>query len=522
MNAIGFKNFRNFVEFPMLKTNGVTVFVGGNNAGKSTCTMAYRLMAQNLMRIISGAPFDGNYMAFGTHKFDFSSICGDFERALSHYADSNIIDYNIKLGYFDISVQVTAAKNTQSMYANVVSIVIYDTIDNCSWTWNNSDPETTIFRYSGHTLAQIVRLFELEITLNAKGISDRLSDEQKVNINDKYISIRENILKYEKKEVIYEYKDIYSNPFEFHSCKVILDGEHTDIIPSSINDVNESLEPKGDFKVFQDFFAHIRKDLEKACNPNNITYIPARGTTLDSYFRINNSDSNSYANDISKFYRLDNYNLMKCRIQRMMKELGIGEAFDIEKINSDFLYVTITNKNGIKVPLADNGRRAVQLFRLLLLMAMNAGLPKEMMALQADGDKLSYVENQDKIFPNGKDRELSFTKLLIVEEPEQNLHPALQSKLADIFHSLHQECGVNILVETHSEYLVRRSQVLVAEAKYKDEQELAEKCPFNVYYFPEIGSGEPYDMEFRCDGRFKQDFGDGFYDEADKLAYKIM
>ena len=30
--------------------------------------------------------------------------------------------------------------------------------------------------------------------------------------------------------------------------------------------------------------------------------------------------------------------------------------------------------------------------------------------------------------------------------------------------------SVNVLVETHSEYLVRRSQVLVAEAKYKDEQ----------------------------------------------------
>ncbi|MBR3566495.1 MAG: AAA family ATPase [Paludibacteraceae bacterium] len=508
MNAIGLKNFRNFRELPMLQTNGVAIFVGGNNAGKSTCTMAYRLMAQNLMRIISGAPFDGNDRTFGTHKFNFSPICGDFERALSHYADSNIIDFNIKLGYFDISVKVTADKNTQSMYDNVVSIVIYDTIDNCSWEWNSSDKKNTIFRYSGHTLAQIVRL------LNAKGLLDRFSDEQK-------ISIRENILKYEKKKVTYEYKDTYSNPFEFHSCKVILDGEHTDIIPSGINDVNESLEPIGDFKVFQDFFAYIRKDLEKACNPNNIKYIPARGTTLDSYFRINNNDSDSYANDICRFYKLDSYDL-KCWIRSMMKELGIGENFDIEKINSDFLYVTITNKNGIKVPLADNGRGAVQLFRLLLLMAMNADMPINFAESQEYGYKRIIIETENEFFPNGKDRILEITKLLIVEEPEQNLHPALQSKLADIFLSLHQEYGVNILVETHSEYLVRRSQVLVAEAKYKDEQELAEKCPFNVYYFPEIGSGKPYDMEFRCDGRFKQDFGDGFYDEADKLAYKIM
>ena len=130
------------------------------------------------------------------------------------------------------------------------------------------------------------------------------------------------------------------------------------------------------------------------------------------------------------------------------------------------------------------------------------------------------LERYEKIVDNEFDQDLN-KKLVIIEEPEQNLHPASQSKLADLFLEV-SKLGVNVLVETHSEYLVRRSQVLVAEAKYKDEQELAEKCPFKVYYLPEAGTGIPYDMEFRTDGRFKQDFGDGFYDEADKLAYKIM
>jgi len=516
MNAIGFKNFRNFVEFPMLQINGVTIFVGGNNAGKSTCTMAYRLLSNNLLKIISGAPIDEDAMTFGTHNFDFSSVCGDFARALSRYADSKIIDFNIKLGYFDISLQIAAPRDKQSTHANVVSIVIKDIIDDCSWIWNSNDKDNTLFRYSGHTLAQIARLLELRI--------NSLSEEQKAKVNERYLSIQEAILKYKRKNAIYEYRNFYRNPFDFQNCKVILDGEQTDIVPSDIkNDWNNLLQPipLGDFKVFQDFFDGVREDLKKACNPNNIKYFPARESTLDSYFKINNTDPNSYANDICKFFRLDSYNL-KCWIQKMMKELEIGEDFDIEKINSDFLFVTITNKNGIKVPLADNGRGAVQLFRLLMLLAMNAGIPQNLFDFQDDSYKVVYVENQDKFFPNGKDRELSITKLLIVEEPEQNLHPKLQSKLADMFLSLHQKYDANILVETHSEYLVRRSQVLVAEAKYKDEKELADKCPFKVYYFPETGKGMPYEMQYSTHGNFTRPFGDGFYDEADNLAMRLM
>ena len=111
---------------------------------------------------------------------------------------------------------------------------------------------------------------------------------------------------------------------------------------------------------------------------------------------------------------------------------------------------------------------------------------------------------------------------ICIEEPESNLHPAIQSRLADVFKMAAEKYPVKFILETHSEYLVRRSQVLVAEEKYKDEQELAEKCPFKVYYLPEAGTGKPYDMEYMPNGRFKQQFGKGFFDEASNLALNIF
>ena len=100
------------------------------------------------------------------------------------------------------------------------------------------------------------------------------------------------------------------------------------------------------------------------------------------------------------------------------------------------------------------------------------------------------------------------------------MHPAFQSKLAILFSEVQTEYGFNFIVETHSEYLVRRSQVIVAQQKYANEKELEEKCPFKVYYFP--SEGKPYEMNYRTDGNFSNEFGNGFYDEANNLLFEII
>ena len=40
MRQIGFKNFRRFEDFPVIDINPITIFVGENNAGKSTVVKA--------------------------------------------------------------------------------------------------------------------------------------------------------------------------------------------------------------------------------------------------------------------------------------------------------------------------------------------------------------------------------------------------------------------------------------------------------------------------------------------------
>jgi predicted ATP-binding protein involved in virulence len=116
---------------------------------------------------------------------------------------------------------------------------------------------------------------------------------------------------------------------------------------------------------------------------------------------------------------------------------------------------------------------------------------------------------------------------LIIEDPECHLYPATQSLLADMFYEAYNDYGIHFIVETHSEYIVRKTQVivrnLVAKEKYATKEEFEGKCPFTTYYVPEKSMGElPYSLGYRRDGKFKRGFGEGFYDESTTLAFDLL
>jgi predicted ATPase len=101
---------------------------------------------------------------------------------------------------------------------------------------------------------------------------------------------------------------------------------------------------------------------------------------------------------------------------------------------------------------------------------------------------------------------------VLIEEPEINLHPKLQSKLADLFIDANKTFGLNFIVETHSEYLIRRTQVITARQNYIDQEDVDKNNIFKVYYFPI--NGVPYEMRSSKNGRFIEKFGEGFFDAA--------
>ncbi len=109
----------------------------------------------------------------------------------------------------------------------------------------------------------------------------------------------------------------------------------------------------------------------------------------------------------------------------------------------------------------------------------------------------------------------------LIEEPEANLHPSFQSKLADLFIDASWKFGHQFIIETHSEYMVRKFQYWVAKGKIKPSD-------VNIYYFdnknedPEIKDLIIKKISINKDGSLSEPFGEGFFDEATNWQFELL
>ena len=127
-------------------------------------------------------------------------------------------------------------------------------------------------------------------------------------------------------------------------------------------------------------------------------------------------------------------------------------------------------------------------------------------------------ENARKIRPSKNN-----TKLILLEEPEAFLHPDWQSKLADFMVfciNFSKNINVIFVIETHSEYLIRRLQYLIAKTKIESEETI-------IYYFnstQSVSDGDAHikKLLIRKDGIMDDDFGEGFFDESTRLTIDLL
>lgn len=111
---------------------------------------------------------------------------------------------------------------------------------------------------------------------------------------------------------------------------------------------------------------------------------------------------------------------------------------------------------------------------------------------------------------------------IAIEEPENHLHPKYQSLLAEMFADAYKKYGIHFIIETHSEYMVRKLQVLVAR-----EDLTPEEVSLQYFYNPDIeqrpqGEQQVKDIPIREDGILLAPFGPGFVDETASLVKALL
>ena len=108
---------------------------------------------------------------------------------------------------------------------------------------------------------------------------------------------------------------------------------------------------------------------------------------------------------------------------------------------------------------------------------------------------------------------------IALEEPECHMHPSLQSRIAEMIVEANQKYGIHFIVESHSEYFIRKLQLLVSQKMISNEEvSLLYVNPTDrPSYIPVIT-----DIGLESDGVLKNEFGPGFFDESLKLSRELF
>ena len=101
--------------------------------------------------------------------------------------------------------------------------------------------------------------------------------------------------------------------------------------------------------------------------------------------------------------------------------------------------------------------------------------------------------------------------ILLMEQPEIHLHPRVQAGLADVFIDAIKKRGVQIILESHSEHLLRRLQLRIAQEKFSSDDA--------ALYFCEIKEGysELRDLQLDEFGNIKNWPDNFFGDEMTEI-----
>ena len=577
INKIGVENFRVFKEYTEFEIRPITLLTGPNNSGKSSLTKLLLLLKNgindlnfeegnhNLENFESVVNWENNEKIIKVTNFIDASILGknigvefSYEnniivKIIIHDKDVPIISFSFKeeisenFGYANL-------KGTQNVDLNILYIIqkIFDQEIMMPNVKRDENGSTLVFkplneqnkldyRITSSNLSeeeQFWHLIKNAGTDVAFLFTNSLMSEKIGMIDENFLLydlyLDEEIIteKYESKLIELQNKTFSNLEFNYNNFQGVDLNDKAEVLHFILNNLlnqaeyqilsyfkniinNESVtikfSPLGEL-IFKDklfdantshgkYYSQVNWDKIAQVpffignNFKQIHYIsPHRG----NHRRIlQNKSENDMDEIVLEFSKKDLNKLDNSYLIEVMKILEVPGEVKVERF-LNYISVIYLQKNEKKIPLADIGYGFSQLIPIVLKIF--------------------------NLFPNDPDLpriDVLTKETLILEEPEANLHPNLQSKLADLLAlSLAYYPGMQFIVETHSEYLIRKLQYLTAKKELQPDQSV-------IYYFNAdkyVSREEPKvkKIEITPTGNLTDTFGPGFYDEATRLKFDLM
>ncbi len=278
--------------------------------------------------------------------------------------------------------------------------------------------------------------------------------------------------------------------------------------------------------IEKDFLDTVQKQIDSL---KKVYFLPTtRGRNREWFIDEQNSEDIQIVRDFSAIY-LDGHPQIKEFVnfwigkgvindengEKKQKGFKIGKELSVYRDEAIGLTkIFLVNFDDTKTPLVDLGYGVSQLLPIIMkiaIIAQNHQIRHEYDFNHQEG----YCEKQTTYF---------IPSTLLIEEPEANLHPSLQSKMAELFIDAASRFNIQFLIETHSEYLIYKFQEYIG-------RKIVSSADVKMFYFNhpndvregvknEYVSNVQIDEDGSID--YEKYFGKGFFDEQTNLKLSLL
>lgn len=424
----------------------------------------------------------------GKEKADPSKITtfeGRVVAAQEHYPFPTF--YNPLEGFVDWSINFGKLKAILTEVSGFYTLYLEN---KAKYRWIEQMDDLAYENHYSFVPSLLLKSFKSEIDINDwNAFTDSLPEENIIG-------------KAAVREIDFEADDFFSTP----EISEVLYHKSLDILESNFKweaiDEKSKSTQKPTYNIIKNCFKSSWQSLIQ-----RILTINYLSTGKEENSRIYSTASNSQFVNLLKEY--DKNKLQNSRfLNEYLNKFQIGKKIKINyQLKYQLISISITTFDNVERDLVDFGYGIKQLILILIQIS-----------LLAEKNKTSREEYDDEHGPVEKD--YYTPSLLIIEEPEANLHPKWQSLLAEMFSLANDKFKIQFVIETHSEYLIRKFQTLVADKKLDGDK-------IKIFYLrnnrdkPEIPQMSSLNIE--PDGSIDYKiFDSGFFDESDKLELSLL
>ena len=481
MKSFRIHNVKSFEDSGCVEIKPITIFVGKNSCGKSSLLRFPAVLGQTfLARTDSPLAFFGKFVDYGS--FDSVEHKGkDVEKDLNEISfeveycvctDDFLQNYMYRFidedtchkmkeymgEFFDARFEVTIDKPQKQIKAKTLKVYYNDRLL-ASFERKMDDDDVFVYtiylNFTSNGIEEICNSIDLEI-IELYYFVPAFDGDVALSIFEEKIE-KENLNDFEIEENL----EIFNNQLNVAS-------EVVRIVYESILSDAQCMSYIGPFREDP---KRIYRDTE-----NEIRDVGSKGENLSTILLRESEKDNGLLEAVSKWIK-KNY----------------GYTLEISSTISGYFNILLVDENGVKSNIMDVGYGISQVLPIVTQLIRSSFI-----------ENRPFLEKHDEI--------------VLIEQPELHLHPAAQANLAElIVYSIKAKENQRVLIETHSEHLIRKLQVLVARKKYLTPEMIA------IYSVERNDNGQAVvtKMELNDMGRFLTKWPSGFFDKSHELASEL-